>query len=114
MVEDDFDRYALDDFHIIARRVLRRKHGEGLAGSALDRLNVSGEPHPGIGVDLDVHRLAGAHVGELSLLEVRGDPDIVRHDGHQFLALRDVVAQRNGLVGDMATERGDNLSVLNL
>ena len=33
-----------------------------------------------ISVDLERHRLAGAHVVELRLLEIRRDPDLVRHE----------------------------------
>ena len=45
-----------------------------------------------IGIDPNLHVLAGAHVDELTFLEVRGDPDFWRHDGNDLLAGSDVIA----------------------
>ena len=54
----------------------------------------------GIGVDLDLDRLADAHLVELRLLEVGGDPDLDRHQRHQVLPDLHIVAGRDVLVGD--------------
>ena len=69
----------------------------------------SGEP--AAGVDPDVGALADPHQGELGLLEVGGDPEVVRHDRHQLLARRDVAAGRDVEVGDMAVDRRDDARV---
>ena len=63
---------------------------------------------PGIGIDADVHLLAGAHAVELGFLEVGGDPDVRRDDRQDGLTGLHVVALLDVALGDPAIlRRGD-------
>ena len=53
-----------------------------------------------IGVDPDLNRLAGAHIGELRFLVVGGDPDFVGHEHHQALPGRRKGALRSTQLDD--------------
>ena len=58
------------------------------------------------GVDADRHRLAGPEAGELRLLEIGVDIDVVeRHQARQPLAGLHVVADLHGAVADDAVDR---------
>ena len=61
-----------------------------------------------IGIDADVHLLAGAHAVELGFLEVGGDPDLRGDDRQDRLAGLHVVALLDVALGDPAVlRRGD-------
>src|SRR6516225_11706354 len=77
-VDDNLDRYALYDLHVVAGGVLRRQQRERRPGSGLNAGDMSAESPFRIGVDLERHRLAQPHRVELCLLEIRRDPDLVR------------------------------------
>ena len=62
----------------------------------------------GIGVDLDRRRLARPHVVDLGLLEVRGDPDVVRHEHGERGPGRHIFADRGGEVDHVAGLVGDD------
>jgi hypothetical protein len=63
---------------------------------------VTGQLTIGIGVDPDLDRLAGAHVGELRFLVIRDHPDFVRHEHHQALASGREGADRAAQLDDAA------------
>src|ERR1700729_1302902 len=91
-VDDDLHRHALNDLDEVAGGVFGREGRELRAGAELDAVDVSFKPQMRIGIDPNLHVLAGAHVDELTFLEVRGDPDFWRHDGNDLLAGSDVIA----------------------
>src|SRR5258708_7774766 len=95
-VEIDANGNALDDFYVIARRVLWWQDAEpGPAGSA-DRDDLP-RVCPPIGIDGHPDALAWFHVTELGFLEVGRDPDVVkRHHRHQLLAGGDVLTKFHG------------------
>ena len=109
----DADGQPLDDLHEVARGVLRRQQGEGLAGphgeagdAALELLP------PAVHVHLAAHPLADAQVGQLGLLEVGVDPDFgERADGHQALPRLDVVAGVDVAAGHHAVDLADDVAV---
>ena len=58
------------------------------------------------GVDIDRHRLAGPHIGELRLLVIRDDIDrLQRHHRHQLRAGLDVLADPQSANADCAIDR---------
>src|ERR1019366_10672949 len=69
-IDKDLDRHALHDLDEIARRILGRKGGEFRTRPKLDAVHMALEVEPGIGIDLDLHRLPWAYPGELGLLEI--------------------------------------------
>ena len=62
----------------------------------------------GIGVDRDRRRLARPHVVELGLLEIRGHPDVVRHEHGERGPRRHIFADRGGEIDDAAGLVGDD------
>ena len=51
-------------------------------------------------IHVDGHWLVHAHIAQLSLLEIRGDPDVIEvDDPHQFLARLHVLSNFNGSTG---------------
>ncbi len=59
---------------------------------------------------MDFYGLAGPHVFELRLLEVRRDPKVLKRDqSKQILARGQVLIDLNALAGDYAVSRGDDL-----
>ncbi len=63
---------------------------------------MAGDLRLGTGVHVHGSGLAGAHVGQLGLLEVGGDPGAQGHDGHDLGARIDVVADGDGALGHRA------------
>ena len=62
-----------------------------------------------IGIDVDVDRLAGPDPGKLGLLEIRGDPDVARHQHHQSLADLGIIALGGSQIGNRPRDRGLDL-----
>src|SRR6266851_8757933 len=91
-VEADLHGQALDHFHPVARGVLGGQQREARARARGERVHRAAEDAVGEGVHADLRAHAGPDPGELRLLEVREDPDLVqRHDGEERLAhLRDL------------------------
>src|SRR6202011_3048578 len=56
------------------------------AGSGLDTFDMAADLALRIGVDRERCRIAGSHVVELNLLEVRRHPDLIRHKHRQARA----------------------------
>src|SRR5262249_11247011 len=106
-LDDDLRGNALDDLYVVAGRVLRRKQTEKRPrrpGDAVDMALV----RPAAGIDVDLDRLAGTDRPKLRLLEVRGDPDVIkRDDGQQLLPRLHVHADHDGL-GDLPGHRSDD------
>src|SRR5258708_19648267 len=75
-VENDLDGQALNNLHVIAGRVLRRKQREARAGARLEAVNMALENSIGISVHFYPDWLPGAHSVELCLLEVRHHPHL--------------------------------------
>jgi len=65
----------------------------------------------GIGVDIDVDRLADPHVVEVRFLEIGRHPDMVGDQRHQVLADLNVVADSHTLAGDTPGEGGTDPGV---
>ena len=74
--EVDAHGHALHDLGVVAARVVGRQQREARAGRGREALDLAVRRHAGERVDLDVRGLAGAHLAELRLLEVAGDPHI--------------------------------------
>ena len=68
---------ALHHLHPVAGRVLRGEGTELRAGAGADALHLGDEIDAGIGVDADMRFLARLHIGEVGLLQIRVDPEIV-------------------------------------
>ena len=85
-VDDDLDRHAADDLHEVAGGIFGGEGGEAGAATILDAVHVAAQFQVRIGIDIHRHLLAGAHVSELSFLEVRGDPDLRRDDVEHLLS----------------------------
>ena len=62
-------------------------------------------------VNLHRHRLAGPHVLQLRFLEVRHDPHVRWHDGHDLLPDFQIIAGLDGLARDAAIARRENFRV---
>src|SRR3982074_3403622 len=82
IIEDDLHGDALHHLHVIAGGILRRQQTEGRTAASLNAIDMACKDPARIGVDADIDRLPGAHQTELSLLEIRGNPDL-RWDQHQ-------------------------------
>ncbi len=105
-IEHDLHRDALDDLGEVAGRVVRRQQREFLAAGRREAVDMALDGRAGEHVDVDLDRLAGLHVGELRLLEVRDDIGRVdRHDRHQLRAGLDILADAQRAVADHAVDR---------
>jgi hypothetical protein len=87
LIRIDSDSYgkSLHYFDIVAAGVLGRKQAEQRPSGSwkiFDRSFIVAIES----IDVNAHGLTGSHMLQLSLLEVRRDPDVVeRHDDHQAL-----------------------------
>ena len=64
------------------------------------------------GIDFEGDVLAGLHLGELGLLEVRGDPEIgQRNDGQEILPDAEIGAHLNVLLVDDAGGGGGDVGI---
>src|SRR5438270_13757807 len=75
--ENDLDRYALNDLGEVASGVFRRKQRGYGAGSFVYAIDAAFEDLAGERVHLYLGGLTNTDVGELSLLEVGRDPDLI-------------------------------------
>src|SRR5260370_22559229 len=89
-------------------RILRREEAEARAGGAGQAL------HPAAvvaidGVDVNLHRLAGAHPLDLRFAEVRGHPEVARlGEGEELLPGLDPIANVDRLLSQNPRRpRGD-------
>src|SRR5579859_4411574 len=105
-VEGDLCWNSLYDFDEVSGCILRRqKAGHRTAGSG-DTLQMAFVVLPGR-VHMNGDGLAGAHVAQLGLFEIRRDPDVVKiDDAHQFLPGLHVLADFHSAAGDNAVDRG--------
>src|ERR1700730_11909760 len=86
----DAHRNTLYDLGKVSGCVVRRQKRELCPGRAAHTRHFSLADAIVVSVDLKLDRLAGTNLGELGLLEVRGDPDPgVSDDAEQRLAPRD-------------------------
>src|SRR5437588_114844 len=77
----------------VASGILWWKQAELCAGCATNRGDMAVPLAAAVGVNLDLDCLSGFHVGQLSLLEVGGDPDLAkRHNRHEVLVHRNVAS----------------------
>src|SRR5438876_4887149 len=94
-------RNTLDDFGKISCSVVGGKQREFRSRRAADALDLPFTNAAAVGVDLKLDRLAGTNFGELSLLEVRGDPDAcVGNNAQKGLSRRDQLSDLNLLSRD--------------
>src|SRR3990167_6876704 len=92
-VDGNADRHALDHLDPIAGGVLRRENREFRTRAGSDGFVVSLQLQSGIGVYLDLGRLAGTHVVQVGFLEVRVHPGAaVAHDRDHRHAGKDHLA----------------------
>src|SRR6202011_6066139 len=70
------------------------------AGSGLDTFDMAVDLALRIGVDRERSRIAGPHVAELNLLEVRRHPDLIRYKHRKAGARRGELTDRGGQVDD--------------
>ena len=88
-VEANAHRDALHDLHPVAAGVLRRQQRELLRRRRADALNGAVPFRVRIGVHRHRDRLPRPHIGQLRLLRIRVDPDMIRGDeiegGHRGL-----------------------------
>src|SRR5579872_1660948 len=75
-VEVDANRNALHHLDVVSGGILRRQNAEPRTAGAAHLDDFSGVGVV-VGVDREVHVLAGLHAAQLGLLEVGDDPDIV-------------------------------------
>ena len=110
-VEQDSNRQPLDDFHVVAGCVLRRQQAEAIAARAGHMLDVA-TIIPAERIDVNRHRLAAVHAGELRLLEIGRYPDVIRLGyEHQRLSGLDTRAELHRALADNAIGRRVNLRV---
>src|SRR5579872_971590 len=99
-VEHDSHRQALDHFYVVASGVFGGKKAEAIAARArqIPYITLIAAAD---GVYVDGDFLAGTHACQLSLLEIRGDPYLVRlgHE-HQGLSRFDSRAKLDAALAD--------------
>ena len=100
------DGQPLHDLHPVAGRILWRKQRELRAGRRADALDLGAPFHIRIDVEHNVRLMAGPHVRQLGLLEVRLDPwpavadeGEQRHGGANVLAWLQLHADRGAAHG---------------
>ena len=98
MSKRELHRHALDDLDVVASRVLGGQKTKGGSAARLDAVHVASKTS-GVGVDANFGGLAWAHVGELSLTEIRRDPYFERQNEHQGLAGRRIGSLGRGELG---------------
>src|ERR1700682_1130671 len=109
----DFRGYALHNFYVIARGIFGRQKAEARARCARNALDMA-FVLAGKGVDGNSHALPWVHMGELSFLEIGGDPYIVQgHNRQQRLPGLHVHANFHIFVHD-AAHRRSNRAVLQI
>src|SRR5256712_11978602 len=101
----------LNDFDKVAAGIFRWQKAEQRSRGAweiLDRPSVVATER----INMDVHRLTRAHVFELSFLEVRRHPDIVKgNDGKQTLSWLNPLAEFDGFASTDTTDRSVDFGV---
>src|SRR5450759_388308 len=113
--DGDPHRNTLHDLGEVSRCVVRRKERELRSGRAADARDLSLADAAAVGVDLELHRLAGTNLGELGLLKVRGDPDTgVSDDAEQRLSRRDELSFFHLLSRNLAGGRRGDVRVIEL
>src|SRR4029077_3472007 len=111
-IQIDFHGNALHYFDVVASRIFGWQKAEARAACPGDAVNFA-IVLAAVGVDFDSDTLIGAHIAELRLFEVGGDPHVVEVDDlHEFLPGRDVLADFDGAVADYAIHRRDHFGVL--
>ena len=76
-VDSNFHRYALHDFGEIAAGVLRWQETEFRTAGWREGLNPTGKMVIGKSVNLNFDLLTLLHAGQLTLFEIRFDPNII-------------------------------------
>src|SRR5262245_28397330 len=115
LVDGDANGDTLNHLHEVPCRVLGRQQAEARSRRGGEALDVPLEIAAAVGVDLDDGRLPGAHVFQLRLLEIRGDPDVFERDhGHEWLARLNHLTDLHGLFADDAAHRRADSRVLEI
>ena len=113
-IESDFDRNALNHFHIISSGIFRRQQASDRTACSSNALHVTLISFA-VRVNINVGGLADLHVPQLCFLEVRRDPNVVKIDDfHHLLPNGNVLPHFDGAVGDDATYWRDDLGVLQI
>src|SRR5581483_4069762 len=100
LIEPDDHGDTLDDFDVVAGRVLGRKQAEARSAGSRQTFDVTAIA-AAVGVHLDVRRLADLHVLKLRFFEVGDNPDVVQIDNrYQELPGFDVLADLDGAPRD--------------
>src|SRR5260370_823590 len=107
-------RDPLHDLHIIAGGIFRQKQAGLTCSGSAEVIHVP-VVVPVVGIFMDRHRLAHAHVLNLVLLIVGDHPDIIqRHQRHQRLRGLYYLTYLDLLVGDHSTHGRANCGVLQI
>src|SRR5438128_6066568 len=110
-IEANPHRKPLNDFDKVAASIFRWQKAEQRSRGTreiLDRPSVVATER----VNMDVHRLTRAHVFELSFLEVRRHPDIVKgNDGKQTLSWLNSLAEFDGFASNDTAHRCIDLRI---
>jgi len=111
----DADRNTLHDFGEVAGRVVRWEKREFRSGSSAHACDLSFADASTVCVDLELHGLTWADLGELGLLEVGSHPHArVRYDAHERLAGLDQLSDFYLLSRHFSRRRRGDQSVIEL
>src|SRR6516162_3727395 len=97
LVKHDFHRNSLHDLNVIAGRVLWRKQTETRAASSLNAIDMRTKFLSVQRIHGDFNFVARAHPGYLVLLEIRGDPNVLRNQGEKALTDLNIIPRLNCL-----------------
>ena len=100
--KDNLYRYALDDLHVVTCCILGREQTEPSSAAALDAIDKPRKFPARQRIHLDFDSLTGSHAAYLIFLEVRRDPDLLRHKREQVLTSLDVGSRLDRFLGDPA------------
>src|SRR6266566_2332798 len=110
-IEANPHREPLNDLDKVAAGIFRWQKAEQRSsgtGKILDRPSVVATER----INMNVHRLTRAHVFELSFLEVRRHPDIVKgNDGKQTLSWLNSLAKFDGFAANDSTDRSVDFGI---
>src|SRR5690606_1608806 len=111
IVQGDADPDALGYLDEIAAGIVRLDHRKFRASRGREPLDMPRQGVPRQRVDPDLDRLPDLHAGELRLLEVCDNPDVVRHDRHQLAPGGDVLADPNADLAEAPVARRADFSI---
>ena len=107
LIENNFYRDPLYDFHIVAGSILRRKQTEERAGCARNAVYMTLQGFAGR-INMDFRPLSNSHAPQLGLFEIGGDPHFIeRHHGEELLSGLNVEPDDNCFIHRARYRRND-------